>query len=292
MKQALPLFFFLCSVFSFAQEGRVPAFDYLRDRAAAFGLSATDLAELRITDEYASLSGVVHVYVEQRLYGTPVFNAQAAVHFRAGKALHHTVDLQAGIHERATATVPRLTSAAALRTLDLDAPIRLEEAELTYYATTDTEALHLSWYLVVEDRRASTHTLYLVDATSGTTLFSKPLTISCQFDAPVTDEHPSAGGAAGAMKPGIQTSWKPATTSGDGAMYHVFPFGLESPNDGPRELEFEPADEAASPYGWHDTDGKAGAEYTYTRGNNVYAYRDADTINNQPDPRLPGRRGG
>jgi hypothetical protein len=27
----------------------------------------------------------------------------------------------------------------------------------------------------------------------------------------------------------------------------------------------------ASPYGWHDTNGVTGAEYTITRGNNVWA---------------------
>src|SRR5690606_3378938 len=30
----------------------------------------------------------------------------------------------------------------------------------------------------------------------------------------------------------------------------------------------------ASPFGWHDTNGAAGAEYTYTRGNNVHAFPD------------------
>jgi hypothetical protein len=30
----------------------------------------------------------------------------------------------------------------------------------------------------------------------------------------------------------------------------------------------------ASPYGWHDVNGVAGAEYTYTRGNNVWTKAD------------------
>ncbi len=40
----------------------------------------------------------------------------------------------------------------------------------------------------------------------------------------------------------------------------------------------------ASPYGWHDTNGAAGAEYTITHGNNAHAYTDTDN-NNSPDTR-------
>jgi len=48
----------------------------------------------------------------------------------------------------------------------------------------------------------------------------------------------------------------------------------ESPNHGVRVLQVTPADGIASPFGWHDTDGTAGHEYTITRGNNVHAYHD------------------
>ena len=35
-----------------------------------------------------------------------------------------------------------------------------------------------------------------------------------------------------------------------------------------------PASIVASPFGWHDTNGEPGPEYTITRGNNVYAKED------------------
>ncbi|MCL4105590.1 UNVERIFIED_CONTAM: hypothetical protein GTU68_057465 [Idotea baltica] len=63
--------------------------------------------------------------------------------------------------------------------------------------------------------------------------------------------------------------------------YRVFALPLESPSHGARTLEVNPANVTASPFGWHDTNGSTGAEYTITRGNNVYAYEDrADA--NQP----------
>ncbi|HJW28170.1 MAG TPA: M36 family metallopeptidase, partial [Saprospiraceae bacterium] len=49
---------------------------------------------------------------------------------------------------------------------------------------------------------------------------------------------------------------------------------IESPNFGTFELQSGLEDANASPFGWHDTNGVAGAEYTFTRGNNVHAFLD------------------
>ncbi|NJN53746.1 MAG: metalloprotease, partial [Anaerolineae bacterium] len=67
--------------------------------------------------------------------------------------------------------------------------------------------------------------------------------------------------------------------------YRVFALPLESPYDGPRTLEADPAG-TASPFGWHDTNGVAGAEFTITQGNNVHADTDLDA-NNTPDGNSP-----
>jgi hypothetical protein len=69
----------------------------------------------------------------------------------------------------------------------------------------------------------------------------------------------------------------------DGSTYNVFAFPFENPNDGARTLVTNPADAFASPFGWHDTNGAPGAEFTVTRGNNVHAYTDVDN-NNNVDP--------
>jgi hypothetical protein len=62
----------------------------------------------------------------------------------------------------------------------------------------------------------------------------------------------------------------------------VFQRPVESPNHGARSLVANPDDPIASPFGWHDTSGVAGPEFTSTRGNNVHAYTDLDA-NDQPD---------
>jgi extracellular elastinolytic metalloproteinase len=57
----------------------------------------------------------------------------------------------------------------------------------------------------------------------------------------------------------------------------------EYPDDGARVVAVNPANATASPFGWHDTNGAAGAESTLTEGNNVNAYQDQDNDGN-PEP--------
>lgn len=65
------------------------------------------------------------------------------------------------------------------------------------------------------------------------------------------------------------------------ASYEVLPLPYESPTavGAAFSVVTNPADNVASPYGWHDTNGVAGAEYTDTRGNNVFAQEDQDANN-------------
>lgn len=71
--------------------------------------------------------------------------------------------------------------------------------------------------------------------------------------------------------------------------YKVYPQPIESPNHispfPPTDSRIEvlnPASLTASPFGWHDTNGVTGAEYTITRGNNAHAYTDTNA-DNSPD---------
>ena len=65
------------------------------------------------------------------------------------------------------------------------------------------------------------------------------------------------------------------------SQYNVLPLPIESPFHGTVSLINNPDDSLSSPFGWHDIDGFAGADYTITRGNNVHAYEDTAS-NNSP----------
>ncbi len=73
--------------------------------------------------------------------------------------------------------------------------------------------------------------------------------------------------------------------------YDVIALPKESPLDGPITTESAPADATASPFGWHDTNGSAGAEFTDTRGNNVEAQTDLNANNNPAAPDIRGQGG-
>ena len=68
--------------------------------------------------------------------------------------------------------------------------------------------------------------------------------------------------------------------------YYAIPLGVESPNHGAQNYSITPPDIEASPFGWHDTNGMDGPEYTKTRGNNVHAYLDLNNegISNGDEP--------
>jgi uncharacterized repeat protein (TIGR01451 family) len=74
-----------------------------------------------------------------------------------------------------------------------------------------------------------------------------------------------------------------AETSVGGGSYRVYDAPVEAPSFGTRTLVNDPADALASPFGWHDTNGVAGPEFTITRGNNVHAYLDTNN-SGTPDP--------
>jgi extracellular elastinolytic metalloproteinase len=78
------------------------------------------------------------------------------------------------------------------------------------------------------------------------------------------------------------------------AAYEVLAIPTESPDDGPRTVQTDPhiitptPSTVPSPFGWHDTNGATGGEFTITQGNNVnsYADRNADDVpdaGSQPD---------
>src|SRR5690554_8024788 len=75
------------------------------------------------------------------------------------------------------------------------------------------------------------------------------------------------------------TSFDIPNSSVLGASYNVFAIPVESPSHGARSIVVDPENLSASPYGWHDTNGQPGVEFTTTRGNNVYASEDRNANN-------------
>jgi hypothetical protein len=132
--------------------------------------------------------------------------------------------------------------------------------------------LRLTWRVDIEEPRGDHYWLAFVDAETGETLAADDLVVHDEIAATAAAvSHPSGAPSGPAAFPDL-----------DGSSYRVFAIPFESPNDGDRTLVTGAADPDASPFGWHDTDGAAGAEFTVTRGNNAHAYTDLNA-DNVPD---------
>jgi uncharacterized repeat protein (TIGR01451 family) len=113
-----------------------------------------------------------------------------------------------------------------------------------------------------------------IDATTGKILNRNDWVTQCAIPHPA----PKLNKNTVPSKSAVHQKNKKASN----ASYQVFAFPTESPNHGIRSVVLNPQDDDASPFGWHDDNGIDGAEYTITRGNNVYASDDRN------DDNIPG----
>jgi hypothetical protein len=276
---------------------------------SAFGLDAADVDELEITDSYVSShTGVQHVYLRQQHRGLDVLDAVANVNVSDGEVLHAGSRLVADLDTVATGSAvldaPGAYAAAA-EALGLAAPVdvrllttpsgveqattlseggvaaRPVNAHLAYQTVPLGTGARLVWVLDIELPSQQNWYLASVDAETGELISSTDLVVSekAEDTAAATTRAPGRAPAPPAPaqnRPGV----KPFAAAGteDGSSYNVFALPLESPNDGPRSVVTEPADPAFSPFGWHDLDGKLGADSTTTLGNNVHAYADTGDL--------------
>ncbi|TCB96880.1 metalloprotease, partial [Micromonospora zingiberis] len=171
------------------------------------------------------------------------------------------------------------TGGAAQKTVVSESGISDEPipAKLGWQPTED--GLRLAWQLVIDDATDAHLWNATVDAETGELLNADDWTVHHDAHELSSNLDAMAPGRATTLNTEAFRSRNPVQ---DGSSYQVYAGPAESPNDGPRTLVTNPADGTASPYGWHDTNGVPGAEFTTTQGNNVHAYQDQDN-NNQPD---------
>ncbi|MBB4599823.1 hypothetical protein HNQ93_000697 [Hymenobacter luteus] len=271
----------------------------LKARTSAFGLKTTDVADPVVTNSFTDEhNGITHVYFRQRYQGVEIYNAVADVHLNAaGKVATLHSSFVANTAAQARPATPGLTAeqavSAAARALSLPSPqgLQVEKAGTPaaglefstggisletipvklMYLPMPTGELRLVWDVTIYPKHARNYWSVRVDASTGALLDQHDLVINEPFTlAPLTEP----------MALASTPSPAPAARPTAGNSYNVWPITVESPNHGARQVVTDPADPAVSPYGWHDVDGKPGADSLRTAGNNVYAYEDRNNRNN------------
>ncbi|UOQ72668.1 T9SS-dependent M36 family metallopeptidase [Hymenobacter cellulosilyticus] len=272
------------------------ALGQLAAQRTRLGLSESDLTNPAVTSQYTDQhNGVTHLYLRQRHEGIEILNAVADAHVLAnGKvtALHSS--FLPNVASAARGTTPNLTPVqaveAAARALQIAAPASLRaerdaapaagltfndggisqdniKAKLMYLPLAGGE-LRLVYDVLLWPTTSDDAWAVRVDARTGA-LVNK---ISYTVHEPVTFADLTAR-AVQVMKMPEPVTTQTSKVNGPNS-YNVWPLTIESPIHGARQVVANPADATASPFGWHDDNGVAGAEYTITRGNNVHAYDD------------------
>lgn len=217
--------------------------DFLGQERALQGRAGELASEWRVSDRFEnSRLGVTHVYLQQQYRGIDIFNAvDCYVVDRAGQVSR--------MGERWHRPLPRGAARAGLE-LNADQAIRsaaeyqglpvppvLGEVPVApEYLALPNGELRLTWTVGL---RVPGHYWHVhVDALNGSVLRARDLV---RRDS-----------------------------------YRVYALPAESPASGPRSLEVNPADATASPFGWHDLDGIAGADSTLSEGNATVAQEDVD----------------
>lgn len=241
------------------------ATSWLADNADQLGLTGADVAASVVTSMYTSAAtGVTHIHLRQFIGDLEIVNANLSVN----------VSTEGRIINVGGGFVPGAASTAALPDASLTAPDALVAAGLAVGLSSTVDSAVAD----VTDGPDSAMVLVNPDYSQD------PIPARLHYVA-------SEAGPRLAWDMVLRTAddqhWYEVSVDAEtgeclylsdwvnAASYNVYAAPTQSPDDGDRTIVVDGYDPEASPYGWHDADGVAGADYTDTRGNNVYAQEDA-----------------
>lgn len=284
-------------------------YDYFKAKNGAFEEVNIEASDLRISAQHkSSISGVTHIYFQQQHNGIDIVNHMASVHIDGEGQVRHATNR---LFEANRANALSSTSFSDQRAIDIvaahfDLPkvgettLLNKEADSkkgTYentayskypirtnlvYIVVGNELRLVNEVIIDLDQRHEKWATY-IDARNGSIVRQDARFLTCDFGTPEacahdTDhDHHTMNHADLPLPTGMMNN-----------SYNVYAIPLEAPNEGDRSIVTEPWTAApnASPFGWHDTDGAPGAEFTITSGNNVFAFEDLagnNQIGTSPD---------
>ncbi len=315
MLKTYKLLMFVCAVsfctFTNAQDYGTIIKDHLEANRSSLGITNQDISGITVTNEVLTRkNGTTHVYATQKINDIEVFNGVVNAAFRNGQIIYVSNSLEKNIASRVNTVSPVLSpvqaASAAATSLGLGSSnfsltqsissnefvlnqggVSLEEVpvKLVYQSTEDDE-LKLAWDLSIHTVNSEHWYSVRVDALTGELLSQSDWIVSCTFESHNHRNISISSNEGGNTSVFGLNQTAIANELLAGEQYNVYPIPVESPNHGGRSIVIDPQDLVASPFGWHDINGVEGAEFTITRGNNVWAFEDIDggsDIGESPD---------
>ncbi len=240
------------------------------------GLTPADLADYEVTDEVTSAAtGATHIYLRQVYLGLPVYNGQLHINVnRDGRIMSVNNTCMPDIAAAADSNIPELSAGGAVAAAANHLGIQLDR--LPEVISTDMSPAGVTRVRGDDISRTNIEArLMWLPIRSG------EARLVWNFQVATLDDRHVYDFTVDAFSGEVWTRFDWVANDS----YGVFPAPVESPNHSPalppaddRQIVLDPADPVASPFGWHDTNGFPGAEFTVHQGNNVHAYDDANDI--------------
>ncbi len=299
MKKLLLLLMLVSVGFAFGQDYNGTINSYLSSNQTELGLQPQDFDDVIVDrHSYSKSMQLENVYANQRFQGIEIFNSSSSFAIKNGAVIYSSISFLNNISQKVNITNPSVSAGTAIvnaaQELGLNSPTNLELLETIsvnsfvysndnislenipvklVFQKMEDNTLRLAWDLSIYALDASHYHSVRVDAISGTILNTGDWVVSCDFGA--HSEIARIGNSV--LFPQEETM---TTSAAGGAQYRVFAMPIESPSHGVDALIADPSgDGDGSPFGWHDTDGAPGAEFTITRGNNVWSQDDLNGNN-------------
>ena len=256
------------------------ALEFINTNLAVLGLDQADLAEYEVSDLVVNhATGSTHLYLRQTFQGVSLYNGLLHVNVnRDGRIVSVNNAWVRGLAAAANSVAPGLTAS--------DAVVR---AAQVLYVGPFRPPLSLGPPDGVKQRTRLDPTGISIAPLEAELMWLPvgrgDVRLVWSFQVHTADEAHIYDLTVDASAGDIWTRFD--WVAGDS--YRVYAEPAESPiHSSPlppadaRTLVTNPADATASPYGWHDTNGVTGPEYTIMRGNNAHAYTDGDANNALP----------
>ena len=245
--------------------GKMPmevATEYLGAHSSDFGLEADDLNDYRLLSQFVSPhTRVTHIVLQQQHNGLDVF----------GSMINIAVDNDGRIIAGGSSFVPGLSSQTeAMQTAQTNAVGALGNvfSSLGLTPTTNVEVLSQSGEpnqaVLISDGGVASQP---ISGGLGYIYNQGDLELAWVFSIPTADGAHSYAAFASAET----GDYMMALDGVMNAVYSAFDFPVMNPDQGSQQnIEVLTDPTSPSPFGWHDTNGVPGPEFTDTRGNNVF----------------------
>jgi hypothetical protein len=283
---------------------------FLSSKVSLKKLAQKDISEYVITSQHkSSISNIEHIYFRQSIDGVSIVGTESSIHVYPDETLlRANFGFKKSITDKVIgAKTPKLSAKLAIQRVaqqmgyyqsgglnalpkstipnsdyvfsgagisEVNIPVKL------VYVKLEQSKFVLAWELSIKETKSSDWYNFYADASTGKIISKNNWTVNC-----LKGHDHSTHNEIEKPKAFVSVKNKP-TTKNSGlsqGTYNVFPLPVENPFSDPRELVSNSNNALASPFGWHDTNGSVGAEFTVTRGNNVNAYEDGNNQGFQPD---------